>query len=177
MAVVAEVRDYNDELDGYVYLPRMLDKARAKLAGDTDAPRFGCPLDHSSMARLQVYPDDVLALVRVHGDDDRAILAGLQEHGIPGPDDTRFDAYATEHEELLKDVYLRVRPLDRIDDIEPRPGDTVLVVEEGEALISLGERQKRIIRSGQVVRIPPDLPHRIETFGPTPLRTREVFPA
>ena len=171
------VRDFNDELAGYVYLPRMFDKARAKLAGDSSAPMFGCPLDHSCMARLGVYPDDVLQLVRVHGDDDDAILDGLQRHGIPGPDDTRFDAYATEHDELLKDVYLRVRPVERIDDIEQRDGDVVLVVEEGEALISLGERQKRILRTGQVVRIPPDLPHRIEPFGPASLRTREVFPA
>ena len=168
------VRDFNEELDGYVYLPRMLDKARAKLAGDGDAPMYGCPLDHSCLARLGVYPEDVLELVRVHGEDDNAILADLQQRGIPDREAVRFDAYALEHEELLKDVYLRVRPLDRIDEIEQREADEVLVVEEGEALVSLGERSKRIVRSGEAVRIPPDLPHAIEQFGSTPLRTRRI---
>jgi hypothetical protein len=158
------VRDFNDELDGYVYLPRMFDKARAKVNGDREAPAFGCPLDHSCMARLRVYPENVLELVRVHGDDDAAILSALRERGIPTREETWFDAYALEHEELLKDVYLRVRPLERIGEIEPRPGDEVLVVEAGEALISLGERQKRIVRAGEVVRIPPELPHAIESI-------------
>ena len=165
------VRDYNDELDGYVYLPRMFDKARAHLAGDKSAPMFGCPLDHSCMARLRVYPEDVLELVRVHGDDDRAILAALEERGIPSREEVWFDAHATEHEELLEDVYLQVRPLERIGEIEAREGDEVLVVDEGEALVSLGERQKRIVRAGQVVRIPPDMPHTIESVGDVPLRT------
>ena len=61
---MAAVRDFADELEGYAYLPRMFDKARAQLNGDTDAPPFGCPLDHSCMARLRVYPEDVLELVQ-----------------------------------------------------------------------------------------------------------------
>jgi hypothetical protein len=160
---MSPVRDYADELDGYAYLPRMFDKARAKLAGDTSAPPFGCPLDHSCMARLGVYPEEVLELVQVHGDDDSAILAGLQERGIPAAEDCWFDARATE-DELLTDVYLRVRPLERIDEIEPRPGDEVRVIEDGEVLITLGDKQQRIVRAGEVVRIPPDLPHTIETL-------------
>src|SRR3954447_154897 len=70
-----QVRDYSDELDGYAYLPRMFDGARAKLAADMSAPPFGCPLDHSCLARLHVYPEEVLELVRVHGNDDQAMLA------------------------------------------------------------------------------------------------------
>src|SRR3954462_4003652 len=72
---MSPVRDYAEELDGYAYLPRMFDKARAKLAGDGDTPAFGCPLDHSCMARLRVYPEDVLDLVKRNGGDDDAILA------------------------------------------------------------------------------------------------------
>ena len=93
---MGEVRDYGEQLHGYAYLPRMFDKARAKLAGDTEAPPFGCPLDHSCMARLRVYPEDVLELVREHGDDDDAILAGLEVHGIPSAEATWFDARAWE---------------------------------------------------------------------------------
>jgi quercetin dioxygenase-like cupin family protein len=170
---MARVRDYNDELDGVVYLPRMFDKARAHLAGDTDAPMFGCPLDHSCMARLGVYPEQVLALVRVCGDDDRAILAGLQEIGIPSREELWFDARATE-DELLTGVYLKVRPRDRIEELKPRDGHQVLAIEEGEAKITLGDRQMRIVRAGEVVRIPPELPHAIESIGDTPLRTERL---
>jgi mannose-6-phosphate isomerase-like protein (cupin superfamily) len=170
---MARLRDYNDELDGYVYLPRMFDKARAHLAGDTDAPMFGCPLDHSCMARLRVHPEDVLEIVRVHGDDDRAILAGLQDMGIPSREELWFDARATE-DELLTGVYLKVRPRERIDELKPRPGHQLLAVEEGEAKITLGDRQMRIVRAGQVVRIPPELPHTIESVGDVPLRMEEI---
>jgi mannose-6-phosphate isomerase-like protein (cupin superfamily) len=116
-----------------------------------------------------VYPDDVLELVRVHGDDDRAILAGLQRHGIPSSDETWFDARATE-DELLRGVYLKVRPRESVHELKPRAGHEVLVVEEGEAKVTLGERQMRIVRSGEVVRIPPELPHSIESVGDAPLR-------
>lgn len=167
------VRDYAEELDGYAYLPRMFDKARASLAGDVDAPPFGCPLDHSCMARLRVYPNDVLDLVTNHGDDDHAILAGLRKLGIPSAEETWFDARATE-DELVTGVYLKVRDRAQLDELKPRPGHEVLAVEQGEALISLGERQRRIVRSGQVVRIPPELPHTIERIGDIPLRVERL---
>src|SRR3954467_2868316 len=166
---MSPVRDYAEELDGYAYLPRMFDKARAKLAGDTDAPAFGCPLDHTCMARLRVYPEVVLDLVTSNGDDDAAILAGLRRHGIPSAEETWFDARATE-DELLTGVYLKVRPRERLDELKPRPGHQVVEIVEGEARISLGERQMRIVRAGEVVRIPPELPHAIESIGDVPLR-------
>jgi mannose-6-phosphate isomerase-like protein (cupin superfamily) len=167
------VRDYGEELDGYAYLPRMFDKARARLAGDTDAPPFGCPLDHSCMARLRVYPEDVLELVTKHGDDDSAILSGLRELGIPSADETWFDARATE-DELVTGVYLKVRERAQLDEVKPRAGHELLAVERGEAMISLGERQRRIVRAGQVVRIPPELPHTIESVGDVALRVERL---
>ena len=166
---MAAVRDFADELEGYAYLPRMFDKARARLSGDTDAPPFGCPLDHSCLARLRVYPENVLELVSGNGDDDRAILGGLREHGIPPATEAWFDARATE-DELLTGVYLKVRPRELLDELRPRPGQRVVAVEEGEALFFLGDRQMRIVRSGEVVRVPPELPHRIEDIGEPPLR-------
>jgi quercetin dioxygenase-like cupin family protein len=170
---LSPVRDYGDVLDGYAYLPRMFDKARARLAGDTDAPPFGCPLDHSCMARLRVYPEDVLELVRMHGDDDAAILGGLRDHGIPSAEAAWFDARATE-DELLTGVYLKVRPRELIDELEPRAGHQVLAIDEGEAKITLGDRQMRIVRAGEVVRIPLELPHTIESVGEVALRTRRL---
>src|SRR5215210_8493816 len=125
MQAASTVRGFAEELDGYAYLPRMFDKARAKLAGTTGVPSFGCPLDHSCMARLGVYPEEVLELVQAHPDDDSAILAGLKRRGIPSADETWFDARVTE-DELLTGVYLKVRPRQRIDELNPRPGHQVL---------------------------------------------------
>jgi mannose-6-phosphate isomerase-like protein (cupin superfamily) len=153
----------------------MFDKARASLAGDTDAPPYGCPLDNTCLARLGVHPDTVLDLVRMHGDDDEAILAGLQEQGIPSREEAWFDARATE-DELLTGVYLKVRPRERIDELKPRAGHRVFAVEQGEAKISLGERQMRIVRAGEVVRVPPELPHTIESGGDVPLAMAELEP-
>jgi len=166
---MAAVRDFAEELDGYAYLPRMFDKARARLSGDADAPEFGCPLDHSCMARLRVYPEAVLELVTANGDDDAAILDCLREQGIPPAAEAWFDARATE-DELLTGVYLKVRPRELLDELQPRPDQRVVAVEEGEAMFFLGDRQMRIVRSGQIVRIPPELPHRIEDIGEQPLR-------
>ncbi len=166
---MAAVRDFADELEGYAYLPRMFDKARARLSGDTDAPPFGCPLDHSCLARLRVYPEHVLELVRRYGDDDRTILRGLREQGIPPAPEAWFDAHATE-DELLTGVYLKVRPRELLHELRPRPGQRVVAVEEGEALFFLGDRQMRIVRAGEVVRVPTELPHRIEDIGEVPLR-------
>jgi hypothetical protein len=166
---MAAVRDFADELEGYAYLPRLFDKARAHLAGDTSAPTFGCPLDHSCLARLRVYPETVLELVTAHGDDDGAILAALREQGIPPAERAWFDARATE-DELLTGIYLRVRRRELLHELEPEPEHGVVAVEEGEAMFFLGDRQMRIVRPGEVVRVPPDLPHRIEGIGDAPLR-------
>jgi quercetin dioxygenase-like cupin family protein len=166
---MAAVRDFADELDGYAYLPRLFDKARAQLSGDTDAPSFGCPLDHSCLARLRVYPETVLDLVRRNGEDDGATLDGLRAQGIPPAPDAWFDARATE-DELLTGVYLKVRPRQLLHELEPQPGQRVVAVEDGEALFFLGALQMRIVRAGEVVRVPPDLAHRIESIGNTPLR-------
>jgi mannose-6-phosphate isomerase-like protein (cupin superfamily) len=172
---MSPVRDSAAELDGYAYLPRMFDKARASLAGDTDAPPYGCPLDNTCLARLGVHPDTVLDLVRIHGDDDEGILRALQQQGIPSREESWFDARATE-DELLTGVYLKVRPRERTEELKPRPGHRVLAVEQGEAKISLGQRQMRIVRAGEVVRIPPELPHTIESVGEVPLETVEIAP-
>jgi hypothetical protein len=163
------LRDFAAELAGYAYLPRLFDKARAQLSFDTSAPSFGCPLDHSCMARLGVYPETVLELVAAHGDDDRATLAGLREQGIPSARDAWFDARATE-DELLTGVYLKVRSRELLHELGPRPGHRVVAVEDGEALFRLGELQMRIVRTSEAVRVPPDLPHRIESIGEAPLR-------
>src|SRR3954451_11907423 len=100
------------DLDGYVWLPRMLDKARATLAGTAGTYMFGCPVDHTCMARLGIAPDLVLDLASRHA-DDRAVLAELREHGVPAARDAWFDAQAVE-DELGERGYLRVRTRDAL---------------------------------------------------------------
>ena len=56
-------RGLDAELEGYAWIPRMLDKARATLAGTAGPYLFGCPVDHTCMARLGIAPELVLDLV------------------------------------------------------------------------------------------------------------------
>ena len=60
------------------------------------------------------------------------------------------------------------------DELKPRNGHQVLAIEAGGALMALGDKQMRIVRAGEVVRIPPELPHTIESLGDAPLRTERI---
>src|SRR3954466_7218108 len=94
---VVEPRPFGSELDGYAWLPRMLDKARATLADSAGSYQFGCPVDHTCMARLGVTPEIVLDLVARHADDE-AVLAALRAHEIPPAAEAWFDGAAVEDE-------------------------------------------------------------------------------
>src|SRR4051794_39637962 len=87
---VEDPRAFGLELEGYAHLPRMLDKARATLAGTAGSYQFGCPVDHTCMARLGVTPEIVLDLAALHA-DDRCVLRALRDHGIPSADEAWFD--------------------------------------------------------------------------------------
>src|SRR3954452_22442522 len=121
------------ELDGYAWVPRMLDKARATLAGSAGSFMFGCPVDHTCMARLGVSPDRVLELAARHA-DDRLVLAELQADGIPPARDAWFDGPAVEDELQLEDLYLRVR---RRDALPERNGGRVFAGAEHGASVSV----------------------------------------
>ncbi|HEU4657992.1 MAG TPA: DUF5069 domain-containing protein [Capillimicrobium sp.] len=193
------------ELEGYAWLPRMLDKARATLAGTAGRFLFGCPVDHTCMARLGIAPELVLELAARHP-DDAAVLAALRAHGIPEPEDAWFDAVAVE-DELETGVYLRVREDAALPDgpggraflgaehdaevsvvlLDAAPGEgeprhahptaEVVVVEAGAATFFLGERQARIVRARQVVRIPAGVPHAWRVTGDERLRAVAVHGA
>jgi hypothetical protein len=82
---------------GYAWLPRMLDKARATLAGTAGSFLFGCRVDHTCMARLGISPELVLDLAARHT-DDHAVLDAPIAHGIPSPAEAWFDGQAVEDE-------------------------------------------------------------------------------
>jgi len=185
------------ELEGYAWIPRMLDKARATIAGTQGRYLFGCPVDHTCMARLGIAPELVLELAGRH-DDDRDVLAALQERGIPSAEDAWFDGKALEDELQEDDLYLRVRPAEgaftgaehgagvsvevvtaprgAAQEWHTHPTEEVVVVVDGAATYYLGRLQARIVRAGQVARIPAGVPHRYVN-GEAELRLVSAFGA
>jgi quercetin dioxygenase-like cupin family protein len=182
-------RGLDAELEGYAWLPRMLDKARATLAGTAGSYQFGCPVDHTCMARLGVSPELVLDLVTRHA-DDRAVLDALRAHGIPPAAEAWFDGQAVEDELQHTDNYLRVRDQAALPEVEggrvfsgaehgagvsvvlidaaaghsqephSHTVEEVVAVHDGAATFFLGEQQARIVRAGEIVRVPAGVAHR-----------------
>jgi quercetin dioxygenase-like cupin family protein len=187
------------ELHGYAWIPRMLDKARATLAGTAGEYQFGCPVDHTCMARLGVSPALVLELAAGHA-DDHAVLAELHRSGIPDARDAWFDGAAVEDELQEQGTYLRVRGSDELPEapggrlfagadhdagvsvllIEAGPGEResshthpteeVVAIHDGLATFFLGAHQARIVRAGEIVRIPAGVAHHYENRADMPLR-------
>src|SRR4051794_31617880 len=186
------------DVDGYVWLPRMLDKARATLAGSAGDYLFGCAVDHTCMARLGIPPELVLELAARHA-DDRAVLEALRSHGIPPAEEARFDGQAVEDDLQQEGTYLRVRARDGLPerggarvfaggehgadvtlsllDAEPgvaeephvHPTEEVVAVQRGQATFHLGERQRRMVGEGGVARVPAATTHWWISSGDEPL--------
>lgn len=201
-----EPRGLDAELEGYAWLPRMLDKARATLAGTAGSYPFGCPVDHTCMARLGIAPELVLELAARHG-EDHAVLDALRAHGIPSAAEAWFDGRAVEDELQHTGNYLRVRAGEALPQaeggrvfagaehgatasvvlIDAAPGDQqephlhpieeVIVAQQGAATFFLGARQARIVRAGEVVRIPAGVTHRWVVSGDSRLRAVGVYGA
>ena len=181
---MSDIPPYDCAIDGYAWIPRMLWKARATLAGTPGSYLFGCPVDHTCMARLGIAPELVLELAAAH-DDDLAVLAALQAQGIPSAEEAWFDGQAVEDE--VQETYLRVRSVDDLpgglfagsehgarvtvewieadQDWHEHHTEEVVAVVDGSATFYLGAQQARIVRARQVVRIPADSSHRCAGHG------------
>ncbi|MDR1190802.1 MAG: DUF5069 domain-containing protein [Verrucomicrobiales bacterium] len=62
-------------VDGIEWLPRIIEKARRKLAGEMDADlMFDCGGDRAFLRRFDIHPADFLRLVWAAGDDDRKVI-------------------------------------------------------------------------------------------------------
>jgi quercetin dioxygenase-like cupin family protein len=187
---LVEPHPLDAELEGYAWIPRMLDKARATLAGTNGTYMFGCPVDHTCMARLGIGPELILDLAGRYGADTQ-VLEALRQHGIPSAREAWFDGPAVEDELQELNLYLRVRREEQLPTIDqaavfagadhgsrvsvallklppgsdqPRhrhPTEEVIVTVHGEATVFLGRHQARTIRSGEIARVPADIPHRI----------------
>jgi hypothetical protein len=63
------------EVDGFVWLPRILVKARAKLRGELDPnTMFCCGGDRAFLKRHDIAPADFLRAVWAAGDDDAKVI-------------------------------------------------------------------------------------------------------
>lgn len=193
-------------LDGYAWIPRMLDKARATLAGTNGSYLFGCPVDHTCMARLGVGPELVLELAGRYA-EDRDVLEALRRRGIPSADEAWFDGQAVEDELQELDLYVRVRRRDQLPVADGaasfigaehgasasvamltlaagsgqpphvHPTEEILVAVVAQATVFLGDHQARIIRAGEVARVPANVPHRVENRGTAPFECVLVYGA
>ena len=91
------LRPMDATLDGYAWLPRMIDKSRARRRGTLESIVHPCPVDKRCLARLGVAFSTFTEIVGASKTDDE-VLAGLRRHGIATAEDAWFDAVAYEEE-------------------------------------------------------------------------------
>jgi quercetin dioxygenase-like cupin family protein len=90
-----DLRPMDATLDGYAWLPRMIDKSRAARAGTLGGAVHPCPVDRRCLTLLGIDVEtfgDVVA----RSADDAGVLAGLRAAGIPSAEAAWFDAPAWE---------------------------------------------------------------------------------
>lgn len=81
-------------LGGYLWLPRMIDKARASRAGTVgNYYKYPCPIDRESLRLLGVKEDEFATLVSTAA-TGAEVLAGLRELGARPPSAALFDPIA-----------------------------------------------------------------------------------
>ena len=71
-------------LGGFVILPRMLDKARATIAGTNGEYHYNCPLDQHFLSFAGIDPEALLAEIRT-GKGDGEILEWIRENSFAKP--------------------------------------------------------------------------------------------
>jgi quercetin dioxygenase-like cupin family protein len=189
-------------LDGYVWLPRMIDKGRAKLADTLGEVVHPCPVDQTCLARLRVSPEAFLAVL-AEETTDADVLAGLRAHGIPPADEARFDPIAVEDELQAQGFGVTAVKVDNLPYsnvahelvgadhgasvtlvlVEAPPGagprmhshpyEEILFVQEGEATFRLGLAE-RIVRAGEILIVAPGQAHAFTNTGTGPLRQLDI---
>jgi hypothetical protein len=90
-----EPRPMDEELAGYAWLPRMIDKARAKDAGTLGDLMHPCPVDQNALRLLGVDPlvfREIASSARTAAD----VLSGLAAVGARSAEEAWFDAPAFE---------------------------------------------------------------------------------
>ncbi len=94
----APPRGMDETLGGYVWLPRMIDKARAKAAGTLGAYVHPCPVDRTLLARMRVEYATFKRIIMATHTDDEVLAARREIPGVATPEDAWFDPIARETE-------------------------------------------------------------------------------
>jgi hypothetical protein len=84
-------------LEGYAWLPRLIDKARLARAGELGDLVHPCQVDRRCMGLLGLDVATLRAIVD-REPDDAGVLAALRRRGIPTAQEAWFDAPAFEAE-------------------------------------------------------------------------------
>ena len=69
-------------LDGFLWLARVIDKARAAAAGTIHDYIYPCPMDRGVFERWRIRPEEFEEALRAHA-DDREILEWLRKRVSP----------------------------------------------------------------------------------------------
>jgi quercetin dioxygenase-like cupin family protein len=193
----------NARLGGYVWLPRMIDKARATQWGTAGDIRYPCPIDQTCLARLGMHPQTFADIVE-HATSDEAVLAELERHGVTSPEVAAFDPIALEESyergegprfSVLKQAELPLSNIahefvgDQHDSkltfllIDAAPGsgpsmhshpyEEIFIIQAGQATFFVGEAA-RIARAGEIVQVPAGQPHAFVNSGDGQLRQIDI---
>lgn len=193
----AEPRGMDETLGGYVWLPRMIDKARAKLAGTIGTYVHPCPVDRTALARMRVDYGTFKRIIMATTTDEDVLAALLEVPGIATPQNAWFDPVAREEELQRSDHPTRphVVPgavlegfahgligvtLVRVSlgrgatrAAHRHPYDEVLLVEAGEG-VAHADSDDLPIGRGDAVTLPARVVHGFSNTGAGELRVLEI---
>jgi hypothetical protein len=85
-------------LGGYVHLPRLIDKARAVLAGSNGDYHYDCPMDKRFWTFTGIKPDAFLAEVKT-GKSDGELLAYVEANASPKRHPAEIAAWSAWYEQ------------------------------------------------------------------------------
>ncbi len=124
---MTDLRAMDATLDGYAWLPRMIDKARAAQDGTLGDRVHPCPVDRRCLALLGIDLGTFHAAVAGAG-DDRGVLRALRAAGVASAEEAWFDAPAWEDA-----LQAMVWPSEG-ETISDRPSRNVVILAAREAL-------------------------------------------
>jgi hypothetical protein len=92
-------RSPRTRLGGFVHLPRLIDKARAVVAGKNGDFHYNCPIDQRFLAFTGVNPDTLFAEIK-SGKSDSEILAYVMANAQPKRHPSEIAAWSQWFEQL-----------------------------------------------------------------------------
>lgn len=92
-------RSPRTRLGGFVHLPRLIDKARAVIAGTNGDYHYNCPMDQKFWAYTGINPEAFLAEVKA-GKSDSELLAYVMAHANPKRHPAEIAVWSKWYEQL-----------------------------------------------------------------------------